>query len=390
MHAKPMNLQQKLVDVIGAVNGEVCKITEMFGVEVELEGMGGIAKPTLEVNNLWAVHQDGSLRKMGPLDEAIEYVTRQPYDRAKTAAAVKVLMDFLNKPGLKVYDSYRTSIHVHVNCLADTQLHVCNFITLCLLFDELFVSQNGEHRIGNNFCLRAKDAQGQVVELIRSIEMNGNVFGVNPNHRYSSINFASLTKFGTVEFRSLECTTDPIRIMHWIRTIDYLKQASREFKDPQDIIRKFSQVSLHEFCYLVLGPQASKYIKVPGYEEMLFNGMRIAQEFAFCSKWIDKAKQPKTKQDEDYEKYFKAMKIKGGPNAGIYQQYVNNPAAELNVAVGQWDVVQVNNGIHVAPVPQPQVAADFAPADPDPWGDMVDDDDDDDFDLYEPIEENDL
>lgn len=347
MYTKPMDLQYKLISHMGAAHPDAAKITEMFGVEVELEGTGGICKPTADVHAMWAVHNDGSLRKMGPQDEAIEYVTRVPYNRQDTAKAVKILMDFLNKPGIQVYDSYRTSIHVHVNCLVDTQLHVYNFITLCLLFDELFVSQNGDHRVGNNFCLRAKDAQGQVMGLIQSIEQHGSIMGINVNDRYSSINFASLLKFGTVEFRSLECTTDALRIMHWIRTIDALKQASRKFSDPQDIIRKFSQMSLLDFVYECLGLSAAKYCKVPGYEDMLFSGMRIAQEFAFCSKWIDKVKG----KDEE-AKFIKAKK----PALGNYYQLGNPGPPPIDWAAFQ--VPAAPQPVHVYEEDAPMFADD--------------------------------
>ena len=371
MYAKPMNLQDKLIMWIDSQYPEAAKETELFGIEVELEGKGGISLMSPAVHQFWLAHNDGSLRKMAPGDEAIEYVTKRPYGRIETVQAVKTLMDFLNQPQLQVYESYRTSIHVHVNCLADTQLHIFNFVTLCLLFDELFVSQNGDHRVGNNFCLRAKDAQGQVVDLVRSIESHGNLFGIGNNNRYSSINFASLTKFGTVEFRSLECTTDILRIMHWIRTIDYLKQASRTFVNPHDIIQKFSQWSSEEFVLKVLGPQAGKYLKVPGYNDMLFNGMRIAQEFAFCSKWIN---MPEKKQQEP--KVKKNLHI-GDP--ALHQAWAQvQVAAAGGGAAGQWvGVNHVAPGGHPAwgdpePVPQPD---DF---------DMMDDHDDEEEDMHDP------
>lgn len=288
MHTKPLLLNNKVSDYV-PMHFDKCAITnELFGIEVELEGAGGITNATQELLSIWDVHNDGSLRKLKPNDEAIEYVTRVPGTMDETLHAVKVLTTFLNNPKLKVYDSYRTSIHVHVNCMADTMMQVCNFITLCILFDELLTSQNGDHRIGNNFCLRSKDAEGQIIDLIKSIEMNGNIFGVSQNNRYSSINFASLNKFGTVEFRSLECTIDPLRIVHWVRTIDHLKRASRTFENPQDVIRKFSQLSAQEYLFTALETCAPKYYKVLGYEDMLFNGMRLAQEFAYCSKWVVK------------------------------------------------------------------------------------------------------
>lgn len=291
MYAKPMYLEEKLGTHLPIHFEESVKTTELYGIEVELEGKGGISNPTEVVMQNWVKHNDGSLRKLAPGDEAVEYVTRVPSNKLKTTKSLMTLLKFLEGPGKVVYDSYRTSIHVHVNCMADTMLHTYNFITLCIIFDELLASQNGEHRIGNNFCLRARDAEGQISDLVQSINTHGSIFGLNGNWRYSAINFASLCKFGTVEFRSLECTTDLDRIIQWINVIDNMKNASRQFENPHQIIRGFSQASsVKDFCELVLGDMAPKYTSVLGFEQMLFEGMRLAQDFAFCSKWVAKQK----------------------------------------------------------------------------------------------------
>lgn len=372
MYDKPMRLQDQLLNWVAPQFDAATKITEMYGVEVELEGKGGITNPPMAVIEQWMTHNDGSLRKLLPGDEAIEYVSRTPLDRAGIINSIKVLMDFLNSPGKQIYESYRTSIHVHVNCVADKMLHIYNFITLCLLFDELFCSQNGNHRIGNNFCLRAKDAQGQVMELIDGIQHHGHILGLNGHNRYSSINFVSLMKFGTVEFRSLECTTDPLRIAHWIKTIDYMKQASRLFADPQDIIRKFSQMAVDDFVVQVLGPQAGKYLQVPNYQGMLFDGMRLAQDFAFCSKWVTISK-----EDAKQEKVDKLKK-----QMAFYQAMDNQAAGLVQPAAMNW--VHNGNEWQVAPAVQP--------GEPQPAYDLdevVDDDDDDEFWPFDEDEEDD-
>lgn len=364
MYTKPMLLNEKLGTQIHSDYQDSYNNTEMFGIEVELEGKGGIKYPPAEVQDMWIPHNDGSLRVLEPNDEAIEYVTRRPYDMTNTVKAVKVLMDFLNKPDIKVYDSYRTSIHVHVNCIADTIMHVCNFITLSILFDELFVSQNGEHRIGNNFCLRSGDAQGQIYDLVKSIQKHGSIFGINAQNRYNSVNFGSLLKFGTVEFRSLECTTDTFRVMHWIKTIYNLKQASRLFADPQDIIRKFSQISTEEFMYSTLGPNAERYVGVPGYQNMMFNGMRLAQDFAFCSKWVPKV------EKKEAEVKQKKMKVPDGyANYANAQQEINY-FAQLNNANQDWIIAGEDGNaqwVVAEPVAPPAVPAPVADDDDNDW-----------------------
>lgn len=260
------------------------KNPDSYGIEVELEGKNFINPPD-NVLLYWQTVKDGSLRVKAPGDCAIEYVTRQPFPIGHIEKAVTTLFDYLNMPGVKVYDSYRTSIHVHVNFATEKFKTIYNFMTLALILDELLVSQNGDHRIGNNFCLRARDALGQLQSLMASINNGHNFFDVPANDRYSSINFASLMKFGSIEFRSLECTTHEGRLLHWIGTLGEMKKKSKLYHNPVEVIQQFSQLGPKNFLNHVLGPYAAKYINVDGMEDMLFSGMRIGQDLAFCSEW---------------------------------------------------------------------------------------------------------
>lgn len=284
MYTKPMNLEDKVINHIH-VQVAARKAADVFGIEVELEGKGVKSYITPNVNDWWTVHKEDSLRALKAGDECVEYVTRQPYEMPLLEKAVDALFTFLNDPKVQVYESYRTSIHVHLNFALETFRTVYNFMTLCIILDELLVSQNGEHRIGNNFCLRAKDALGQLVQLTNSIEGGHQFFGLHENERYSSINFASLMKFGSIEFRSLECTTHIGRLMHWIGTLQAIKERARSFKNPMEVIAKFSLLGPREFLTNILGPYALKYRAVDGFEEMLRNGMRNAQDLAYASAW---------------------------------------------------------------------------------------------------------
>lgn len=292
-----VNMDRLLVTDIGD-NHLVGKEPDLFGIEVELEGMKVITLKE-SIAKYWGMHEDGSLRKVKPGAEAIEYVLKKPLDFGTTIKAVETLFEHLNtNPGTQVFESYRTSIHVHVNFLNDTMRTTANFITLALIFDELFVSQNGETRIGNNFCLRSKDAEGQLCELMASFKNYGSFFNLTANHRYSSINIASLLKFATIEFRSLECTTDTKRLIDWIAVIQNLKTEARKYDNPREIIAKFSRRGPLGFMVSCLGEQYVKYASVPNAQLMMRDGMRLAQDFAYCSEWQSPAAgvtQPKRK-----------------------------------------------------------------------------------------------
>jgi Putative amidoligase enzyme len=299
--AGKMNLEDTVSEHIDCQNAALNN-PDAYGIEVELEGQN-ITNPPEAVMTYWKQHKDGSLRVLKPGDECIEYVTTQPFVLGLAEKAVAALFDYLTSPGVKVYDSYRTSIHVHVNFATETFRTIYNFMALCLILDELLVSQNGEHRIGNNFCLRAKDAMGQVMGLIYSINHGNNFFHINHSERYSSINFASLLKFGSIEFRSLECTTHYGRLMHWIGTLAAMKEKAKTYKNPVDVIQQFSAMGPRAFLTSVLGTYAGKYLDVTNMEDMLFNGMRIAQDFAYCSEWNEGSV-------KDIEAEKKALKAK--------------------------------------------------------------------------------
>lgn len=340
------------------------EVQDLFGVEVELEGRK-IQTTRESVTKYWQLHNDGSLRVHKEGDQACEYVFGIPLNIEDTRNAILTLFQYLtNTPGVEVFDSYRTSIHVHVNCLSETTRTIVNFLTLAIIFDELFVSQNGDTRIGNNFCLRAKDAEGQIADLMNSVNKYGSLFNINQEHRYSSVNFGSLLKFGTVEFRSLECTTDFKRVMHWINTLQALKASSRRYENPKEIISNFSRRGPLGFMITHLGEQYGKYASVSGAHQMLQNGMRLAQDFAYCSDWTQPAK------GEEKKTSGRLTPKKAAPFGNV-NEYMNM-LAQQNVIIQPPQHPQLNQWffpnvpIQVVEAPQEEIHVDW-----------IDDDDED-------------
>lgn len=319
MFVGPMALKTTLLHNI-PLSLEAKQNADAYGVEVELEGKK-VKTNKAEVRAWWSTHEDGSLRIRGPDGQAIEYVSSRPYDLKDTQLAVRALFNYLNSPGVEVFPSYRTSIHVHVNFAMEEFRTIYNFMTLCFILDELLVSQNGDHRIGNNFCLRAKDALGQVKTLIGSIEGGQEFFRIGGNDRYSSINFASLIKFGSIEFRSLECTTHEGRLIHWIKTLGRMKEMSKTFANPVAVVEQFSKLGPKDFLMSILGPYALKYSIVPERDAMLFRGMRIAQDVAYCSLWNERTDKDNTKEHDLLSK----IKKKALQDAVVAAQLWVNP-----------------------------------------------------------------
>lgn len=282
MYSKPMCLRETLATVRGA---EPSKGDDLLGVEVELEGKNLYPIEDKGFMKLWEAVPDGSLKVYNPGEQAIEYRFVIPLNLQDTDSALYELQHHLGKKNVEIFDSGRTSVHVHVNCNNETMAVIYNYLTLSVIFDELLVSQNGQRRIGNNFCLRVKDAEGFVVSLAESVRHYGNLDALQHNNRYSSINPMSLFKFGSVEFRSMECTIDRLRLIHWVKTLLAIKNAARTFANPAEIMGAFSQLGPERFFLNILGPQAIRYMRVPDRHKMLFQGLRLVQEFANAATW---------------------------------------------------------------------------------------------------------
>lgn len=345
MYTKPMHLNETFAMMRGV--GETSE-KDLIGIEIELEGKN--IHPITSKNFLkyWADVPDNSLRKFKPGDQAIEYRYSEPLNLKDTERALVELEYNLSRPDVEIYDSLRTSVHVHINCMNDKMSTIYNFITLSAIFDELLVSQNGEHRAGNNFCLRAKDAEGMIIGLAECIRNSGYLSNVQQQNRYSSINIMSLFKFGTIEFRSMECTINRARLMHWVKTLLAIKEAARNFKNPAEIMGQFSQQGPERFFLSVLGPQALNYMRVVDRHRMLFEGLRLVQEFANAATW-----EPSTK---GYAKF----RVSKGSNMEAYpgqlQTFVPVPVAPVQY-------IWTANG--PAPVQQPAAVVEAVESEPD-------------------------
>ena len=394
MYTKPMPLDRGPTDEI-PIHAAARENKDAFGIEIELEGLN-IRTEDKIIRKLWTMHEDHSLRAQiaGRADGAgqtCEYVSISPLSEEKTLESIQTLFNFLNSPGVTVFPSYRTSIHVHVNCAMETWRTIYNYITLTIIFDELFCSQNGEHRIGNNFCLRFVDAEAPVEELAKSIAYYGNIKNIPQIMRYSSANFASLYKFGTIEFRSMECHTDFERLKRWIKTLQKMKEAARGFQTPQDIINLFSQYNEAEFGAFVLGKHFDQFTNVAGFRKMLRRGMRLAQDFAYSATWEGRTKATEFEEKERYAKDMEKMKKKIAKQQlqwaepGVPQPM---PAPNLVPAPGGGAWAQMNQYVNAdMQLNNIQHQVNFAD---DPQPDVIDEDDDFDYDLEEEHEDDDL
>lgn len=244
-------------------NGEV-------GIEIETEGR----RLPNEIASYWRAIPDHSLR-----GEALEYILSKPINRGNVFEALTVLENTFRGNNTIINESYRTSVHVHLNARKSTFREIFNHICLYLIFEDILTEYCGRTRQGNVFCLRARDAE-YLIDAIVTVARSGRIgnFG-NDNLRYSAINLKALAEHGSLEFRAFRGTTAPDLINNWVQLLLNVKDAAYQFKNPAEIIQQFSLDGPQEFFQNIFGDNAN----LLNYSESsMFNGLRFAQEVAFA------------------------------------------------------------------------------------------------------------
>lgn len=247
-----------------------------LGIEIEVEGIN-LPRGTKH----WRREADGSLRGM----DNGEYVLNSPCLHKDLDARFAELTAAFKKAEARIDDTYRAGVHVHVNVqdLSTTQLF--NMIVLWLVLEEAFVGFCAPSRRGNHFCMRAKDA-GYLTEVIWNACLKGDLRLLNTEDiRYSAMNLSSLFKYGSIEFRSLESTEDFNHIKKWANMLYMLREASKRFVDPAEIMSLVSMGGYHQFVVSIMGEYAPMVFAQEGWEAMIKRGIRQAQDIAFSRKW---------------------------------------------------------------------------------------------------------
>lgn len=247
------------------------------GIEIEVEGE---RLPYME--KFWKNEEDGSLR--GP--ETREYVLAEPMKLVDAKVALDHLDFRYQQCKTEVYDSVRAGVHVHVNVQDLNIIQLYNFMVLYLVLEEVLVKWCGPYREGNLFCLRAGDADYLLGELQNAVTNKRFDRLHSDGLRYASMNVKALGTYGSLEFRAMRGTRDLNLIYKWAEVLVGLREVAKNYDSPEKIIEGFSEFEAKGFLANVLGVNA-KLFACEGYERMLSDGMRRAQDVAYCVDWAD-------------------------------------------------------------------------------------------------------
>jgi Putative amidoligase enzyme len=279
------------------------------GIEIEVEGrnLPGVARNEATGGLLasmqyhWRVTADGSLRTNTPGDQAAEYVLREPVVRSDLKKVLDYFATKFTKAGAVAFDSYRTSVHVHVNAQQLPIRHLYSWLTTYFILEETLVNFAGPDRVGNIFCLRAKDSDA-IIQLLVSACAKGEfytgAFRANA-YKYGAVNLAALHSYGSLEFRALRGTVDTKLINLWIDMLLKIKDFGVKFDDPRDIIMRFSADGPNKFINDVLGYDLARLLITPNLSDEMFSGMRLAQDVAYAYQW-QPFKKPEVEKVPEY------------------------------------------------------------------------------------------
>jgi hypothetical protein len=218
----------------------------------------------------WKYHDENSLRYYG-----FEFVSRpvpiptfklQTLDLFKNMAhqiAAKEAWYLPDKP-LPLTNSTRTSVHVHFDVMKYTTVQLINFVSLYWIMEPFLQHFCGSWRQGNLFCLRAKDSSYIKIILSDILASKKPLLKstlVNESYRYASVNFNSLTKFGTIEFRLMRGVSDPFDAFLWVDALEAIRKFALQYPST-DALKSFfmNEVDAADLPKYVLG--AELYLKI--------------------------------------------------------------------------------------------------------------------------------
>lgn len=256
------------------------KYPDPFGVEIEVEG-GRLPLFNKHDNEVpWRCERDGSLKGK----ESIEYVSKTPLSLRGVAEALNFLDTAYMGNKAKVSETVRAGVHVHLNIQEWSPIELITFATTYYILEGMFVKWSGEARVGNHFCLRARDAQGVIRRLELAVTEKDWRHLNTDDVRYAALNWNSMFKYGSVEFRSMRSTRDLTKILRWVELINQLVIGAKKFNSPTEVIGAVSEFAGPErFMKYVMDDLAFEFD--PYGELGVWEGLRLVQPMAFLVDW---------------------------------------------------------------------------------------------------------
>ena len=227
-----------------------------IGIEIEVEPKKGKTLPIIN-RGCWETKDENSLRNGGK-----EYVTKSPllYDK-DYSKNINELTASLNEKEVEV-NSFRTSVHVHLNMTQKTLNELWTIITCYWLMENLLFKYCGEDRENNHFCLRLKDAEGVIKLVDTALEYSSPFCQFIDSYRYGGLNLSALYKFGSLEFRGMRGSVSEGEIRTWSSALYEMSELSTTFfRSPQEVLDYYYNNSVDKIIDMLFPLYLNKFLK---------------------------------------------------------------------------------------------------------------------------------
>lgn len=192
-----------------------------MGLEVEIEGYDILQSYLGD----WNIVRDGSLR-----EEGAEFVLSSPLCGERLLTAISVLSEHLGERGYNT--SHRCSVHCHIDFTKNTLEDVRKFFFLYALLEPSLYTVSDKERYSNIYCPGLSHATMQVVNAAGLLRNNAMLSQVGRYwNKYTGINLASLSRFGTIEIRTHSGTGEGDDLVRWVRILNFIKHAAVVMKE---------------------------------------------------------------------------------------------------------------------------------------------------------------
>lgn len=243
------------------------------GIEIEMEGHKRFPQ---EFEKIWRSEDDGSLR-----GHSIEYVMKRPVPIDKVGISLDYLKEAIEAYGSKPKYSERAGVHVHVNVQDMNMEEVFNMALIYYCLETALVRYCGSNREGNHFCLRVQDAEG-VLDCLEEAMRTKNLRNFDDeNIRYASLNFCSLSKYGSIEFRAMETQPDFSKIKEWANMLYRIREYAKDKGKRSQILFNISSEGPTGWASEILGEELFKEINYPDFDRDVIRCMRPLQHLFF-------------------------------------------------------------------------------------------------------------
>ena len=332
-------LTDPIAKILGGVHTVHAKDKEsgVIGLEFENElnldkySFGDFHKWPAVTN--WKYHNENSLRYYG-FEHVSKPLSIDNYKKHVTFLFDK-LRSFLSNAGgkpvkeLPFTNSIRTSVHVHFDVNHYSTIDLVNFVCLYWILEPYIQYFCGTWRHGNLFCLRLRDSTYIKILLADLLQTKKSLFKTyltNESFRYGSVNFGSVSKFGTIEFRMMRGVSSEQDAFIWVDTLEAIRKFALQFKNTNELRNYFlNTIKAKELPKKVLGP-LNQY-----YQKALPSDFNLEQEIR--EGWLSVA--PVLAVNTDWSKNFVEAARKKEQAQSKLNPWFHDPAHHSGASLGQ-------------------------------------------------------